>query len=115
VTRQDILRTAREQFVTHGYALVTMSDIARATGGAVKTVYASVGTKSEILHELMLGDVAASRRHGLPSGAWLLPGTADPRHSAAGARSEGHSEWKCGSSRGDGPNRTWRTLEEAHR
>jgi AcrR family transcriptional regulator len=59
-TRQDILRTARELFVTHGYALVTMSDIARATGVAVKTVYASVGTKSEILHELLLGDVAAS-------------------------------------------------------
>lgn len=85
VTRQDILRTAREPFTTHGYALVTMSDIARATGGAVKTVYASVGTKSEILHELMLGDVAASRRHGLPSGAWLLPGTAES--SSFGCRS----------------------------
>jgi hypothetical protein len=69
VSRQDILRTARELFVTHGYALVTMS----------------VGAKSEILHELMLGDVAASRRHGSPSGAWLLPGTADLRHSASAA------------------------------
>jgi AcrR family transcriptional regulator len=59
-TRQDILNTARELFVTRGYALVTMSDIARATGIAVKTVYASVGTKSEVLHALLLGDVAAA-------------------------------------------------------
>jgi AcrR family transcriptional regulator len=59
-TRQDILRAARELFVTQGYAMVTMSDIARATGVAVKTVYASVGTKPEVLHELLLGDVAAS-------------------------------------------------------
>lgn len=58
-TRQDVLTTARELFVSVGYARVTMSDIARSSGVAVKTVYASVGTKTDVLHELLLGDVAA--------------------------------------------------------
>lgn len=60
-TRQDILSTARDLFVTRGYGLVTMSDIARAAGVAVKTVYTSVGTKSEVLHELLSGDVNEAR------------------------------------------------------
>ncbi|WP_446047669.1 TetR/AcrR family transcriptional regulator [Streptomyces olivaceus] len=63
-TRQDILSTARDLFVTHGYGLVTMSDIARVAGVAVKTVYTSVGTKSEVLHELLIGDVEESRNSG---------------------------------------------------
>lgn len=47
-------------FLDRGYARVTMSDIAREAGTAVKTVYASVGTKSDILHTLTEVDMAGS-------------------------------------------------------
>ncbi|MFG1603799.1 TetR/AcrR family transcriptional regulator [Actinoplanes sp. NPDC049265] len=59
-TRDDVLRTARELFVSQGYARVTMADIARASQVSVKTVYLSVGAKADVLHALLLGDVAAS-------------------------------------------------------
>ncbi|GAA1713458.1 TetR/AcrR family transcriptional regulator [Kribbella yunnanensis] len=52
-TRQDILKAAFTLFAERGYARVTMTDIAQETGIAVKTVYASVGTKSGILSELL--------------------------------------------------------------
>ncbi|XVQ07275.1 TetR/AcrR family transcriptional regulator [Spirillospora sp. CA-255316] len=64
-TRQDILETARELFITHGYANVTMGHIARSAGVATKTLYASVGTKTELLHALLATDVADSRTAGL--------------------------------------------------
>jgi AcrR family transcriptional regulator len=60
-TRQDILRTARDLFLAHGYDRVTMADIARETGIAVKTVYASVGTKSGVLQGVLAAEVAESR------------------------------------------------------
>ncbi|MBR8740123.1 TetR/AcrR family transcriptional regulator [Nocardiopsis sp. MG754419] len=60
-TQQDILRAARELFIAQGYSRVTVSDIARAAGTAVKTVYVSVGGKSEVLHTLITSDVAGSR------------------------------------------------------
>ncbi|MGQ5608256.1 TetR/AcrR family transcriptional regulator [Streptomyces sp. EKS3.2] len=64
-TRQDILETARDLFITHGYAQVTMGQIARAAGVATKTLYASVGTKTELLHALLAVDVADSKTTGL--------------------------------------------------
>ncbi|NJQ08069.1 TetR/AcrR family transcriptional regulator [Streptomyces lonarensis] len=60
-TRRQILDAARDLFVPRGYARVTVADIAAAAGVAVKTVYASVGTKPEILHRLIAADVADSR------------------------------------------------------
>jgi AcrR family transcriptional regulator len=59
-TRQEILRAARELFATRGYARTTVADIARRAGTAVKTVYASAGTKADILAELLASDVANS-------------------------------------------------------
>ncbi|WP_328610392.1 TetR/AcrR family transcriptional regulator [Amycolatopsis sp. NBC_00345] len=59
-TQRDILRTARRLFIAHGYGQVTMADIARAAGTAVKTVYASVGTKTDVLHTLFATDIAES-------------------------------------------------------
>ena len=38
-----------------------MTDIARAAGTAVKTLYASVGTKAEILHTLAAADMESSQ------------------------------------------------------
>ncbi|MFJ3672446.1 TetR/AcrR family transcriptional regulator [Streptomyces sp. NPDC090106] len=53
VTRATILDTALRLFVQHGYAKVTIGDIAREAGAAVPTVYASTGGKSAILTVLM--------------------------------------------------------------
>lgn len=60
-TRQEILTAARELFVAHGYARVTVAEIARAAGTAVKTVYSSVGTKADLLHTLIAADMGESK------------------------------------------------------
>jgi AcrR family transcriptional regulator len=52
-TRRDLLRAARRLFADRGYARVTVADIAREAGTAVKTMYASVGGKAEILREIL--------------------------------------------------------------
>ena len=57
---EEILDAARRLFVSRGYLRVTMSHIAREAGTAVKTVYASAGTKVELLRELLRLDVAES-------------------------------------------------------
>jgi AcrR family transcriptional regulator len=54
------LQSARDLFIARGYARVTMADIARIAGTALKTVYASVGTKTDILHRLIEIDMADS-------------------------------------------------------
>ncbi|MFF4524500.1 TetR family transcriptional regulator [Streptomyces bluensis] len=59
------MEAARDLFVTHGYAQVTMGHVARSAGVATKTLYASVGTKTELLHALLAADVADSRTTGL--------------------------------------------------
>jgi AcrR family transcriptional regulator len=59
-TKQDIIRAARELFAANGYARVTVADIARRAGTAVKTVYASAGTKADVLAEILAAAVAAS-------------------------------------------------------
>jgi AcrR family transcriptional regulator len=59
-TRQDILDTARRLFVAEGYAQVTMMQIAEAAGVAAKTLYASVGTKAQVLHALLAADAEDS-------------------------------------------------------
>ncbi|MBB1154469.1 TetR/AcrR family transcriptional regulator [Amycolatopsis dendrobii] len=58
-TRTAILDAARRLFVEHGYAKVTVADIAREAETAIPTVYASTGGKSSILRRLIgkgLGD-----------------------------------------------------------
>lgn len=52
-TRAAILEAALRLFVAHGYAKVTIGDIARKAGTAVPTVYASTGGKSAILTVLI--------------------------------------------------------------
>jgi AcrR family transcriptional regulator len=59
-TRRDILMAARELFAAHGYARVTVADIAGRARIAVKTVYASAGTKADILNELLTAAVHTS-------------------------------------------------------
>ncbi|GAA4813987.1 TetR/AcrR family transcriptional regulator [Streptomyces ziwulingensis] len=52
-TRSAILDAATRLFIDHGYAKVTVADIAREAGTAVPTVYASTGGKTAILTLLM--------------------------------------------------------------
>jgi AcrR family transcriptional regulator len=50
-TRRAVVRAARDLFVEQGYGRTTIADIARAAGVSVETIYASVGTKAELLHK----------------------------------------------------------------
>ncbi|MEU6708850.1 TetR/AcrR family transcriptional regulator [Streptomyces wuyuanensis] len=59
-TREQILRRATELFADRGYGLVTVADIAKAAGVSPKTVFASVGTKGDILDRIVDQGVAAS-------------------------------------------------------
>jgi AcrR family transcriptional regulator len=49
-TRAAIIRAARDLFIERGYGNTTVPNIARAAGVSVETIYASVGTKAELLH-----------------------------------------------------------------
>ena len=48
-TREAILAAATELFARRGYGLVTVAEIAAAAGVSAKTVFASVGSKREVL------------------------------------------------------------------
>lgn len=59
-TRRDIIEAARRLFAKSGYARVTVAAIAKEAQIAVKTVYASVGGKTEILEKIVQGAVVSS-------------------------------------------------------
>ncbi|MFD7477199.1 TetR/AcrR family transcriptional regulator [Streptomyces sp. NPDC059837] len=59
-TRTLILDRATELFAEHGYGRVTVADIASAAGVASKTVFVSVGSKSDILNQIVDQGVIAS-------------------------------------------------------
>jgi AcrR family transcriptional regulator len=59
-TRALILWRAAELFADRGYGRVTVADIAAAAGVASKTVFASMGSKSDILNRIVDEGVAAS-------------------------------------------------------
>jgi AcrR family transcriptional regulator len=59
-TRRDLVTAARRLFAERGYAQVTVADIAREAGTAVKTLYVSVGGKAELLREIVEGAVRGS-------------------------------------------------------
>jgi AcrR family transcriptional regulator len=52
-TRRDIVRAARRLFARQGYAGTSMSDVARAAGVAVQTIYASCGSKRDLVLALV--------------------------------------------------------------
>lgn len=60
-TRAAILSAAAELFGRRGYGLVTVADIAAAAGVSPKTVFASAGSKREILDRIVDLGVAESR------------------------------------------------------
>jgi AcrR family transcriptional regulator len=53
VTRQSVLRAARDLFVTRGYVATTVAAIAERAQVSVDTVYATVGRKPALLRELV--------------------------------------------------------------
>ncbi|AVH54752.1 MULTISPECIES: TetR/AcrR family transcriptional regulator [Streptomyces] len=59
-TRALILQRAAELFAERGYGRVTVADIASAAGVAPKTVFASAGSKSDILDRIVDQAVVAS-------------------------------------------------------
>ncbi|MGW7044588.1 TetR/AcrR family transcriptional regulator [Streptomyces avermitilis] len=59
-TRELIVRQATELFAERGYGRVTVADIAAAAGVASKTVFASVGSKSDLLNRIVDQGVSAS-------------------------------------------------------
>src|SRR5690348_1268798 len=52
-TRRDIVQAARRLFADKGYAATSMSDIAREADVAVQTIYASCGSKRELVVSLV--------------------------------------------------------------
>jgi AcrR family transcriptional regulator len=50
-TRRAVVRAARDLFVEQGYGRTTVPEIARRAGVSVETIYASVGTKADLLHK----------------------------------------------------------------
>jgi AcrR family transcriptional regulator len=59
-TRTLILESATELFAERGYGRVTVADIAAAAGVSAKTVFASVGSKADILHTIVEQGVLTS-------------------------------------------------------
>jgi AcrR family transcriptional regulator len=49
-TRRLVVRAARDLFVERGYGHTKIADIAATAGVSVETIYASVGTKADLLH-----------------------------------------------------------------
>ncbi|SDC57911.1 transcriptional regulator, TetR family [Sanguibacter gelidistatuariae] len=52
-TRSQVLATALDLFTAQGYAATTVTQVARAAGVSVDTLYATVGRKSVILREVV--------------------------------------------------------------
>jgi len=52
-TQRDIVRAARRLFAERGYAATSMNDIARAADVAVQTIYASCGSKRDLVLALV--------------------------------------------------------------
>jgi AcrR family transcriptional regulator len=50
-TRRTVVRAARDLFIEQGYGRTTIADVARTAGVSVETIYASVGTKADLLHK----------------------------------------------------------------
>ncbi len=50
-TRSAIVAAARDLFIEQGYGRTTMSDIARAVGVSVETIYSAFGNKATLLHK----------------------------------------------------------------
>jgi AcrR family transcriptional regulator len=80
LTRDEILRAARNLFAERGYARTSVRDIAQAAGVSAQTVYDSVGSKQALVSSLNdLIDAEA----GIPGLARAAAESDDPHELAA--------------------------------
>ncbi len=86
-TRELVLSAASTLFGTQGWAATGMRDVAREAGVAVETVYASFGSKSELLMAAIdvgvVGDVEPVPLAQRPEFAALSAGSFEARVAAA--------------------------------
>ncbi|MEP6480145.1 MAG: TetR/AcrR family transcriptional regulator [Rhodoglobus sp.] len=61
-TRSQVLVAARDLFTGKGYAATTVTEIARAAGVSVDTLYATVGRKPVILREVVEAAISGTGR-----------------------------------------------------
>ncbi|HEY0813582.1 MAG TPA: helix-turn-helix domain-containing protein [Pseudonocardia sp.] len=59
-TRHAVLEAARDLFVSNGYAVTTVAEIARAARVAIDTVYATVGRKPALLRAVLESAISGS-------------------------------------------------------
>jgi AcrR family transcriptional regulator len=52
-TREAILDAAQQLFVENGFATTSLSDVAKAAGVALKTIYVSVGGRADLVNALV--------------------------------------------------------------
>lgn len=86
-TRRAVLQAALDLFNEHGWAGTSIRDVARAAGVSVETVYAAVGSKSDLLvavHDVaIVGDDAPVPLDGRPEFTALGSGSRAARCAAA--------------------------------
>jgi AcrR family transcriptional regulator len=93
-TRRDIVAAARRLFAEHGYAGTSMIDIARTAGVATQTIYASCGSKRDLL--LALND-AIDREADVGALGEQASRSQDPREILAlGVRLTRRLHERCG-------------------
>lgn len=93
-TRHDIVRAARRLFAERGYAATSMTDIAGAANVAVQTIYASCGSKRDLV--LALVD-AIDEEADVAAIAEQLANSEDPREALAlGVRLTRQLNERCG-------------------
>ena len=62
LTRSQVLAAAAGLFTSQGYPATTVTQVARAAGVSVDTLYATVGRKSEILREVVEAAISGTGR-----------------------------------------------------
>jgi AcrR family transcriptional regulator len=93
-TREDIVRAARRLFAERGYAGTSMNDLASAADVAVPTIYASVGSKRELLIALL--DLIDSEADVGPLNLRIAKATTGAEVIAAGAQLTRQINERCG-------------------
>lgn len=82
-TRHRIAEAARELFVSRGYHVTTMAEIAGEAGVAYQTVYAVFGTKKRMAHEIIWTTFDVEGIHDLLAELTAAPHPEDWLRSAA--------------------------------
>ena len=93
-TRRDIVQAARRLFAQRGYAATSMTDIAAEADVAVQTIYASCGSKRDLVFALV---DAVDEEAGVGELGQAVETTEDPRaRLAAGIHLTRRLNERCG-------------------